>query len=197
MPTSTTTWEILPASVQVATADIVLVEAGSPALSTTLRTLTHPDGLNFPPVTYSCNPDRTINFDRDVLYPPTSRTIRTLGTTQLFVESNSESDVTVTEIWSGSATTTRIIASFFRRLYELAINPPAIQTPEVFVQWAPADRTADVYNVIIAGIRLGGEDLDFREWGSFPAGTLDVVQTGLLDRTLELDLKIVSKVPAA
>lgn len=196
MATSNATWEILAAAPVTADATVILIEAASPLTSGALRTLTHPDSVNFPPVTYSCNPDRTINFDRDVLFPPVTRTVRTLGTTQVFAETNTESDVVVTEIWSGSATKTRMIASFFRRLYELSINPPAVQTPEVFIQWAPVDRTLDVYNVIITGIRLGGEDMDFKEWGSYPAGTLDIVETGLLDRTLELDLKIVNKVIA-
>jgi len=196
MASSTTTWEILAASSQSATTSITVIDSGTSGSPGTLRTLTHPDGANFPVVTYSCNPDRTMNFDQDALFPPNSRTLKTLGTTQVFVTPNTTSDVIVTEVWTGSATVTRMIASFFRRLYELSINPPAVATPEQFVVWAPADRTTDTYNVIISGIRLGGDKLDVREWGLYAAGTLDSVPTGLLDRSLELDLKIVSKIVA-
>lgn len=196
MASTSATWEILAASLQTATSTITLVEAGSAGDPATLRSLTHPDGANFPVVTYSCNPSRTINFDQDVLFPPTARLLRTLDTTQVFVTPNSESDVVVTEVWEGNARRTKIIASFFRRMYELAINPPAVQTPEVFLIWAPADRTTDTYNVILSEIRMGGKRLDVKEWGLFAAGDLDTVPTGLLDRTMEIDLKIVSKIPA-
>jgi len=196
MASSTATWTILPASTASATSTITLVESATAGTPGALRTLTHPDSANFPAVTYSCNPDRTVNFDQDVLFPPTTQKLKTLGTTQVFVEANQLDDVTVTEIWTGTDTKTRMIASFFRRLYELAINPPAVGTPEQFIVWAPADRTTDTYNVIITGVRLGGTDIDFKEWGSYAAGTLDTVETGLLDRTLELDLKIVSKISA-
>lgn len=194
MATSSATWEILAASSQSETATISLVQSESAGTAAALRTLTHPDSANFPVVTYHCNPDRTINFDQDVIYPPKTQTIRTLGTTQAFVEQSKLSDMTVTEMWNGSDTQTRMIASFFRRLYELSINPPAVASPEEFIVWAPADKTTDTYNVIITGMRLGGSEIDVKEWGEYPAGTLDTVQTGLLDRTLELDLKIVSKI---
>lgn len=194
MATSSATWTILAASATTASSTIILVDAGTAGDPGTLRSLTHPDSANFPVVTYACNPSRTLNFDQDVLFPPTSRILRTLDTTQVFVTENSESDVIVTEVWEGNARRTKIIASFFRRMYELSINPPEVATPEQFLIWAPADRTTDTYNVILSGIRLGGIRLDFKEWGLFAAGDLDTVPTGLLDRTLEVDLKIVSKI---
>ena len=194
MASSSSTWEILAASATEATSTIVLVDAGTAGDPSTLRSLTHPDSTNFPAVTYACNPSRTINFDQDVLFPPESRTFRTLDTTQVFVTTNTESDVIVTEIWEGNARRTRMIASFFRRLYELSINPPAVSTPEQYLVWAPADKTTDTYNVILTAIRVGGRRLDVKEWGLFEAGDLDTVPTGLLDRTVEIDLKIVNKI---
>lgn len=195
MATEETTWEILAAESTTATEEVSIVESASSG-STALRTLTHPDAANFPIVTYNRNPLRTINFDQSPLFPPTSQTVRTLGTTQAFVEENALDDVIVTEIWTGDGGAASMEASLFRRLYELCINPPNVESPEIFVEWAPRDRTTTVYNVILLGIRIGGspDKLDFKEWGSYPAGTLDAVATGILDRTVELDLKIVSEV---
>ncbi len=196
MATSSASWEILAGSVQEESATLTFVDAGTTGTPSALRTLTHPDAANFPIVTYSSNPDRTLNFDQDVLFPPTSRILRTLGTSQVFVTANSASDVLVTEVWIASATRTRMIASFFRRLYELTINPPAPAEPEVFLVWAPRDLSDKTYNVILAGIRVGGSDIDMKELGRFAAGTVDTVATGVLDRTVELDLKIVSEIVA-
>jgi hypothetical protein len=193
--TEETTWEILAAESTTATQEVTIVEAASSGTSAP-RTLTHPDAANFPIVTYNRNPARTINFDQTPLSPPSSETIRTLGTTQAFVTQNALDDVIVTEIWPGDGGQASMEASFFRRLYELCINPPNVEDPEIFIEWAPKDRTSTVYNVILLDIRVGGspQKLDVKEWGSYPAGTLDAVATGIIDRTVELDLKIVSEV---
>lgn len=195
MPTAIASWEILAGSTQTATQSITIVSAASAGDPSALRTLTHPDGTNFPVVTYNRNPDRTINFDQVPLAPPDSRLLKTLDTTQVFVSPNETDDVLVTEIWTGSDTVSPMVAAQFRRMYELVINPPNVADPEVFVVWSPADRTVDTWNVILTDLRVGGASgsLDVKEIGSFFAGTLDAVATGLLDRTVELDLKIVSQ----
>ena len=196
MATEETTWEILAAESTTATAVVTIVDAATTGTPAALRTLTHPDAANFPIVTYNRNPKRTINFDQAPLFPPTSQTVRTLGTTQAFVSQNELDDVIVTELWNVAGNEASMEAAFFRRLYELCINPPDVEDPEIFVEWAPTDRTSTVYNVILLDIRLGGgsQKLDFKEWGSFAAGVLDAVATGVIDRTVELDLKIVSEV---
>jgi len=196
MPTSVSSWEILPGSAQVVTDSITIIPAASSGDPSALRTLVHPDSSDFPIVTYNRNPDRTINFDQVPLAPPDSRLLKTLGTTQVFQSPNEVDDVLVTEVWNGSSRRAPMTAAQFRRIYELIINPPSITDPESFIQWSPSDRTTDVWNVILTDLRVGGASgsLDIKETGLFLAGDLDAVATGLLDRTIELDLKVVSLV---
>lgn len=196
MPTEETVWEILEGDAQEATATITLVSAESAGTTGALTTLTHPDTTNFPIVTYNRNPDRRVNFDQEPLFPPTAETLRTLGTTQVFSTANAIDDVIVTERWNAANGTASMSAAQFRRIYELIVNQPTPADPEVFVQWQPADRTTRTWNVVLVNLRLGAGNgqLDFKEVGLFSAGTLDAVATGLLDRQVELDLKIVSEV---
>lgn len=198
MPTEESTWEILAGASVSATTTSTLIDPGSAGDVSCLRTLTHPDSANFPVVTYNRNPDRTINFDQVPLSPPSGRLLRTLETTQAFVTQNDIDDVVVTEIWSGNNSRASMVAAQFRRLYELSINPPEVADPENFIVWAPCDRSTATYNVIIVDLRVGGGSgrLDAQENLAkiFEAGDLDAVATGLIDRTVELDLKIVSEV---
>lgn len=196
MPTSFSTYELLEGSTQTTETSVTIVSAGSAGTPSCLRTLEHPDSANFPIVTYNRNPDRTINFDQEPLYPPSSRLLKTLGTTQALLSPNELDDVLVTEIWQGNDNRSPMVAAQFRRLYELIINPPAPATPEEYIQWSPCDRTDVVYNVILVDLRVGGGSgsLDVRDVGLFAAGDLDEVATGLLDRTVELDLKLISEV---
>lgn len=195
MPTESNTWEILAGESVTLSSTIILVSAASAGTIGALRTMAHPDSANFPLVTYNRNPDRTTNFDQVPLAPPASRLLRTLDTTQIFVTPNSIDDVLVTETWVGSDTRASMTAAQFRRMYELAINPPTLVDPEVFLVWSPNDRSIQAYNVVIADIRIGGSSgkLDLKELGSFAAGDLDSVATGIVDRTVEWDLKIVSE----
>ncbi len=196
MATEEGSWEIFAGESQTLETTVVIIDAASTGTPGALRTLTHPDTGNFPITTYNRNPDRTINFDQVPLAPPISEDFLTLGTTQVFVQPTEIDDVIVTERWEGAATRASMTASQFRRLYELVINKPPFAAPEVFIQWAPADRTDKVYNVILMDIRVGGgsRELDVKEVGLFAAGSVDAVATGLLDRAVELDLKIVSEV---
>jgi len=195
MPTEEGSWEILAGETVTAESTVTIIAAGSSGSPGTFRTLTHPLSGTFPEVTYSRNPDRTINFDQVPLFPPTSQTVRTLGTTEAFVTPNSLSDVIVTEIWEGGGNRASMTAAMFRRLYEMIINPPDVASPEVFIRWAPRDRTMKVYNVILLDLRVGGSPgkLDVKEIGLFDAGVVDEVATGILDRGVELDLKLVSE----
>ena len=196
MPTELTIWEILEEDAETAELTVTIVDAATAGDPSALRTLTHPDSANFPVVTYNRNPDRTINFDQVPLNVPDSETLRTLGTTLPFVTANGIDDVIVTERWDAGNGTASMVAAQFRRLFELIINQPAPADPEDYVQWAPADRSTTVYNVVLLDLRVGGgsKQLDIKEIGSFDAGVLDAVATGLVDRTVELDLLIVSEV---
>ena len=189
-------WEILAADPVVETLTITIVDAAPAGTAGALRTLEHPDAANFPIVTYNRNPDRTVNFFQNPLFPPNSDTFRTLGTTQAFIDPNELDDVIVTELWTADGNTASMVAAQFLRLYELIINPPAVEDPEIFIEWTPAEQSDDVYNVILLDLRVGGgsQQLDVKSLGLFAAGDLDAVATGLIDRTVELDLKIVSVV---
>ena len=196
MPTEDSTFEILAGSVVTTASTLTLVDAVSSGNAGALRTLTHPLGTTFPIVTYNRNPTRTINFDQIPLFPPAAELVRTLGSTLGFVTQNAIDDVVVTEVWDGSSKAS-MEASFFRKLYELSVNPPAPNTPENFILWAPADRTTKVYKVLIVGLRVGGQagKLDVFEWKSEALQGLDSVTTGILDRTVELDLLLISEFP--
>jgi len=196
MPTEETTLEILAGEAAEVTSTITLVDPASSLTSAALRTMSHPTTASFPLVTYNRNPDRTINFDQQPLNVPTTETVRTLGTTQTFVNANSIDDVIVTERWEANGGKASMVAAQFRRMFELIANPPAAADPEVFIQWAPVDKTTTVYNIVLLDLRVGGSTgkLDVKEIGSFAAGTLDAVTTGLIDRVVEWDFKIVSEV---
>jgi len=196
MPTEDSTFEILAGSAVTVAATITLVDAASAGTPGALRTLTHPVSASFPIVTYSRNPDRTINFDQAPLFPPQAELVRTLGSTLGFVTQNALDDVVVTEIWEGGRKAS-METSFFRRLYELSVNPPVPATPENFILWAPADRTTKVYKTLIVGLRVGGQagKLDVKDWTSEALQGLDSIPTGILDRTVELDLLLISEFP--
>ena len=196
MPVESKIWEILVGESTTTTETVTIVDAASAGNPGAWRTMTHPDTVNFPIVTYNRNPDRTINFDQVPLATPTSDTFRTLGTTQPFVTQNSIDDVKVTERWDSNAGQASMVAAQFRRMYELIINPPAAADPEVFIQWAPADKTTTVYDIVLLDLRVGGSSgsLDMKEIGLYPANVLDAVATGLVDRVVEWDFLIVGEV---
>jgi len=196
MPTESKIWEILVGEATTATLPIIIVDAASAGNPSALRTMTHPDSANFPIVTYNKNPDRTINFDQAPLPTPSSDTFRTLGTTQPFVTQNYLDDTIVTERWEAPGGVAPMTTAQFRRMYELVVNPPAAAAPENFLQWAPSDRTTVAYNVVLLDIRVGGTagKLDVKDNGLYPAGTLDAVPTGLIDRVVEWDFLLVSEV---
>lgn len=196
MPVESKIWEILVGEATTATESVTIVDAASAGNPGAWRTMTHPDTVNFPIVTYNRNPDRTINFDQVPLATPSSATFRTLGTTQPFVTQNGIDDVQITERWEAPGGTASMAAAQFRRMYELIINPPDAAEPEVFLQWAPADKTTSVYDIVLLDLRVGGSSgaLDVKEIGTYPAGVLDAVATGLVDKVVEWDFLIVGEV---
>ncbi len=122
-----------------------------------------------------------------------------------------DADVVVTEVWIGSDQKLSMPAFMFRQLYEYLVNPPdwAPSAP-VYVQWQPQDKNAKTYNVELLRLVVGsGGDpsqlFDVNEW--FPQGTGSAVDplasldaafalegSGLLDRTVLFQFKIVSEV---
>jgi hypothetical protein len=188
MPVESKIWEILVGESTTSTEPVIIVDAASAGDPAAFRTMTHPDGTNFP--------IRTVNFDQIPLATPSSATFRTLGSTQPFVTQNHLDDTVVTERWEANGAVASMVAAQFRRMYELIINPPAAADPEVFIQWAPADKTTTVYNVVLLDLRVGGSSgaLDMKEVGLFSAGVLDGVATGLVDRVVEWDFLLISEV---
>lgn len=160
---------------------------GTPAAQ---RTITHPD-LASPTVTYNRNPDRTVNFLSDPLTAPLGSIRRTLGTTLPFRDASVISDVLITEVWEGGTGRASMPASFFKLLNEVWINIPTAGT---FVIWDPKDLRTDgrKYNVVVIDIRVGGSStrLDAKEIAADQLIGLDEVTTGILDKTVEMDLLI-------
>lgn len=196
MPTESNEWEILAGASQGVESSLIIVDAGTTGTPGARRTLLHPTTATFPLVTYNRNPDRTINFDQVPLFPPAAEIVRTLGTTLAYITQNELDDVIVTEIWEAGGGKASMEASMFRRLYELSVNPPPLQDPEIFIHWAPRDRTTKVYKVVIVGLRVGGQNfkLDVKEVGVGILTGLDTVPTGILDKQVELDLLLVAEV---
>ena len=201
---------------------ITLIDAES-VFGDTKRRLTYPDvdGDGNPdliPIDYFSNPNRTINFDpaNGVLPALISRVERMATGSKVIQFEETENDVVVTETWTArQGQTFSTITAFFRQLYEYYINPPAFAaSDQKYIQWYPRDNDDSVYNVIIHRLTLGGGDQnnqrfdmkDFIPKGSTsdpinPAnyrGVLDGVAgstvTGVLDRTVQLQMKIVNKV---
>lgn len=182
---------------------VPIQSSGTPAAQ---RTLTHPNSL-LAPIVYFCNPDRTINFDQDVLLSPQTAVERMLVGSLVTRNETEEDDIVITERWSGEANKFSMPTFFFRQLYEYMINPPPFDaTNQEYIIWAPNDKTSETYNVIFTRLSVGGgsennqlfDINDFlAEGGSqiaTPLDFLDDAVTGMLDRTVQLQFKIVNKI---
>lgn len=199
MASVTNQYEIVLGTSVTETTQYTVLEAGAQGTPSALRTLLHPDSLS-PLVTYQRNPDRTINFSVDPLFVPSHALEKTAGTTLPFITPNSISDVVVTEIWEGSNRRASTTGAFLRRLRELIINPPDFSPgPDDYVIWAPNDLVDDgrTYYVVLLDLRVGGQSLklDVKEYGIGHFDDFDTVTTGILDRTVELDMLLRSEVP--
>lgn len=177
------------------------------------RRLVHPDSLNFPPLTYWGNPDRTTGLDNQVVSNPIARPVLTAGTTKLLRWETSDDDVTVVETWTASGAKHAMPTWFFRQLYEMVANPPVYDPiSPVFIHWEPRDRSTKIYQVLPYRITVGGgspgQDLDISDWrarggkdDSLMGGEIqnsmdgeDATPTGSVDRTVQLFLKVVAEV---
>jgi len=190
------------------TGQVTLLPAGLTGTRGARRRLVHPDTTSFSPVLYDRNPQRTVNFDNDVLLKPAVTVVKTATSTRVVRFDELEEDVIVTEIWEAAGGLS-VPGYFFRQLYEMAVNQPAfVPSAPVYIQWEPRDRTDDVYNVEIVGFGLGGQAYDFRPWVSeggpndpnnpgtilTPTDVLDVTPAEILDRPITLSMRIVAKV---
>lgn len=135
---------------------VTIIEAEDAGTPGALRILTHPDTANFPPITYSRNPDDDFNVDNDVLVAPLTEILLTEGTTHLSRHVKNLDDGIVTEVWNGGRGQASMPTSFFRLLYEYWKNPPAFSaTNPTFITWQPRDRNSFTYNVEIVSVLIG------------------------------------------
>lgn len=219
MPTFTAdrTYEIFLGEATAETEDITLVPIESSGNATARRRLVYPNNA-LAPIVYETNPTRTLNFDQDVLFAPISNVERMLTGSKVIQFDTAENDVVITETWTArEGQIYSMITSFFRMLREYHINPPAFSaTNQEYIQWFPADRTTDGYNVLLHRLVVGGgqennqlyDINDIRPRGGFndpwgnganatAAGPLDFISegvTGVLDRTVIFQFKIVNKI---
>lgn len=191
--------------------EVTILGYGPTGDATEKRSLVHPDSVNFPPILYWKNPDRTFNMDNDALRAPIADALRALEGSQVVRFSEVVADVLITEVWRGSDGEFSMPAFQFRQLYEYVINPPdwAPASP-VYVQWSPQDKNAKTWNVELLRLVVGGGQpgalFDVTEF--FPPGSgaaqgdplasLDDAflneGSGLIDRTVTLVMKLVSEV---
>lgn len=181
-----------------------LASQGTPGAE---RVLTHPD-QQLAPIVYDRNPDDLFNFHNTALRGPISFADLTLSSTVVTRFDTLEEDTIVTEQWLGARGTRGAMATFFYiQLYEYLINPPAFDpiNPS-YIQWEPRDRSDEVWNVQLLDLRSGGggsrdrqhKVRDLRAAGgsvieNATAG-LNVLPTGIIDETVQLLMRLVSKV---
>lgn len=193
-----------------AASTVTIFESGQSGTLGAKRVLTHPDGVNFAPITYTRNPTRTFNLDNVVLPSPDAQAILTLSSTQVVRFDRKLEDTIITERWEGADGRLVSVPTFFiRQLYEYLINPPAFAPlAQTFVTWQPRDRSTLTYNIQFFRMVVGGGGAradqvfdidDFR----LPPGpeiinpleSLDVNPTGVTTRSVEIKLRVVSVLP--
>lgn len=166
-----------------------------------------------PPLVYShfgicANPDRTFNLDNDVLTHPIVSVDRTLSSTRVTRFETTETDVIVTELWEGGPSRAATTTALFRQFYDYLRNS-ALLGPTDFITWEPRDRNAFIYQVELLSLTVGSGSEDQRfdlqdfldPGGLFQGGdsenaldAANVLQTGWIDREMELRMRIVAKV---
>lgn len=213
MATAYRSYEIFEGSPELIESVLTILGTGSAGDPYAVRRLVHPDTVNFPPVTYWANPDRTTGLDNEVISNPIAEPVLTEGTTKLLRWETQDEDVVVVESWIASGLKHAMPTFFFRQLFEMVKNPPLYDpVSPVFIQWEPRDRSTKIYNVlpfrITVGSGQGVQSLDVSDWrdrggkdDSLYPGDIqnsmdgeDATPTGSVDRTVQLFLKVVSEV---
>ncbi len=199
----------------VAEDEVTFLGIGSAGDPGACRRLVFPASVTtlLPPIVYSIagickNPDRTLNLDNAVLPHPITQAVLTLGSTRVTRFETQTEDVIVTEIWEGSQAEFSMTTALFREFYEYLINAKLIpSTGPDFIQWEPRDRNDKVYNVEILTLTVGGgggdrerfDVVDFRDVGGDEIQNaldpISPVPTGMVDREVELRMRIISEVP--
>jgi len=195
----------------VAESTVQLLSAGLTGSKGAKRRLVHPDSATHPTLTYYKNPDRTVNFDQDILRHPIASAIRTIGGTVVVRFEELDEDVIVSEVWEAGGGFSMPVFQF-RDLYNLFLNPPAFAAVgQLYTRWEPRDETDDAYHVELLDLQVGGGGLgkfDVKKWcadggpndpnlpGAIanPLDSLDVSPTALIDQQVTLVLRIVEKV---
>lgn len=198
----------------VAEDEVVFLGIGSEGDQGACRRLVFPASVTplLPPIVYSVggvckNPDRTFNLDNAVLPHPITEAVLTLGSTRVIRFEEQEEDVICTEVWLGSDRELSMSTALFRQFYEYLINAKLIPSigPD-FIHWEPRDRTDRVYNVELLSLSVGGgsgesrfDVVDLRDDGGAEIQNalqpLSPVPTGVVDREVELRMRILSEVP--
>lgn len=208
MPTSTRTIFIGQGTPTTSQPSLVLFDSGQSGVLGAMRILTHPDGTNFAPITYIKNPTRTFNLDNEVLPAPISDAVLTLGSRPVVRFERAIKDVVITEVWEGAEGRRASMPTFlFRQLYEYLRNPPVFDADaQTYITYQPRDLNAKTYNVQLFALRVGsGNDMDqvfdindFRlptgPEVQTPLDGMDVVPTGLISRSVEMRMRVVSEV---
>lgn len=193
---------------------LTFLGTGSSGTRGAKRWLVHPDS-SLPPITYFSNPDRTFNMDNDALPSPRVKAFRGLEDTTLVRFEDELSDVIITEIWTAAqGQRVSMPTFFFRLLYEYFVNEPEFDpVDQEYIQWYPRDRNDLVFNIEIMRLTVGGgaqnnqlfDISDIRQKGgkydpNFAAtimnstDDLNALETGLVDRTTQLQFKLMSLV---
>lgn len=135
-----------------------------------------------PPLIYDNNPDQWTNFDTTPMVKrPTVGVQQTIQGNRLTGWQGYARDASVIETWKGSDSESPMRLSFFRQLYAYFETPPTAN----FIQWKPKDRTANVYNIMIESLSVGGTEVRF---DYVPA------RQGFLTQDVTLRFRIISQV---
>lgn len=198
--------------------EVTFLGIGSAGDPDACRLMTHPNNfvssVALAPITYTVgvhcfNPGRTLNLDNDVLNHPITSAPLTIGGRKVIRFETSQTDVVVTEIWEGNNNKASMPTALFREFYEFLTNPPVVDvTMPEFIIWEPRDRNTKSYEIELMDLSVGGgggdndtrfDVVDMRgPGGIFRGGTfenatdgLNLLPTGLIDRTVTLRFRIV------
>ncbi len=203
-------FQILQGAATAAVSTQQLLTAGLTGTRGALRKLSHPDTINFPPLTYFRNPDRLLNYGNEVLRHPITDVERTLSSSKTVRFEQVDEDVVITETWNAQGGVS-LPLGFFNSLYELLVNPPVFSaTAQTFIQWEPRDRSTEKWNVEFLEMQLGTQRFAFdtryliAEGGptdpgnpgtiNTPTDTVESVASALFDQPLSLRFRLISLV---
>lgn len=192
--------------------DVTILGLGPTGDATAKHRLVHPDSENFEPILYFLNPDRVMGMDNEALHSPITAVHRALEGSLVTRFEGDMTDVIVTEVWLATDNKFSMPGFQFRQLYEYLVNTPAwVPANPIYIQYSPQSKNQKTWNVELLRLVVGsGGDpsqlFDVMEF--FPGGVgsaqgdplayLDEAfaneGSGLLDRTVVLQMKLVSEV---